>query len=167
MHLVHPPSNYMRDPEESGGQRSCPDCSSSPRDATPVCVLSVPSKHVAQQCLCTGAAHSALARHTRLTTLLRELPMESRLPVWPSQAAAGLTERSQCSSSMHIHQSLISSAQNVYLCSTNEILHACTPAVKAWHTLHSFGLLCNCDCPRKRQSKEGMQSITFPQSTKI
>lgn len=103
-------------------------------------------KHVAQQWLCTGAAHSALVRHTRLTTLLRELPMESRLPAWPSQAAAGLTEHSQCSNSTHIHQSLRSSAQNVYLCSTNEMLHACTPAVKAWHTSHSFGLLCNCDC---------------------
>lgn len=146
MHLVHPPSNYTRDPEESVGQRSCSGCSSTPWDASPVCVLSAPSKHVAQQWLCTGAAHSALVRHTRLTTLLRELPMESRLPAWPSQAAAGLTEHSQCSNSTHIHQSLRSSAQNVYLCSTNEMLHACTPAVKAWHTSHSFGLLCNCDC---------------------
>lgn len=46
-------------------------------------------------------------------------------------------------------------------------LMPCTPAVKAWHMLDTFGLLRNCDSPRKHQSGMGAQSVTFPQSRKI
>lgn len=62
MHLVHPPSNHTREPEEgSAGQRNCPDCSGSPWDATRVCVcvLSVLIKSVAQQWPCTREAQQA------------------------------------------------------------------------------------------------------------
>lgn len=65
MHLVHPPSNYPRDPEESVRQRSCPGCSGSPWDATLVFMFVCLCAQRAEQ---THGPAAALHRHCTFST---------------------------------------------------------------------------------------------------
>lgn len=162
MHVNNAPGassfHYPREPEESVGQRSCPGCSGSPWDVTPVCVCSQCWAHTAQLCTqhtqhsrgAPGPAHCWGSccpwKAGCQPDPPRQLLVLPRVPLVLQFCAYTPKLHIQCTECLFMLNKWDASC-----------LHTCT------NSLTYIAHLCLlCDCPRKHQSKEGDTEHNLP-----